>query len=202
MNLYESLGVEKNATQKEIKAAFRQKMIELHPDKNDGEHVDEFYQVQTAYDVLSDPEEKQMYDETGNYSTDPEFKKIRVKLYQIFSGIMFNLPESECIMSACRKQLRKDISLYEDKNRILNQRIRQVEKIAKRVKCKNKDNFILAALDSEIEFGRDRINLHKCEIEFAEKVIEYSHNYEYDAPKEHKQLTGYIKYQTFPGHMV
>ncbi|KAH7138144.1 hypothetical protein B0J11DRAFT_423467 [Dendryphion nanum] len=62
---YELLGVERTATDDEIKRAYRRKALELHPDRNFGD-VDRttalFAEVQSAYEVLSDPQERSWYD--------------------------------------------------------------------------------------------------------------------------------------------
>ncbi|RMZ84316.1 hypothetical protein DV738_g694, partial [Chaetothyriales sp. CBS 135597] len=62
---YDLLGVEKNATDDEIKKAYRRKALELHPDRNYGNVEDAtrlFAEVQTAYEVLSDAQERAWYD--------------------------------------------------------------------------------------------------------------------------------------------
>ncbi|KAL8912274.1 MAG: hypothetical protein Q9171_002729 [Xanthocarpia ochracea] len=62
---YELLDVDKQATDDEIKKAYRKKALELHPDRNYG-NVEEttklFAEVQSAYAVLSDPQERAWYD--------------------------------------------------------------------------------------------------------------------------------------------
>lgn len=60
MNYYETLGVSKNATPDEIKRAFRKLASQHHPDK--GGDTRRFQEIQQAYDVLSDPQKRQQYD--------------------------------------------------------------------------------------------------------------------------------------------
>jgi curved DNA-binding protein CbpA len=62
--LYETLGVAPDATQAQIKAAFRNRAKTLHPDAGGG--ADEFAALCEAHDVLSDPERRRRYDETGS----------------------------------------------------------------------------------------------------------------------------------------
>lgn len=62
---YELLGVERTATDDEIKKAYRRKALELHPDRNYGDEEGAtrlFAEVQAAYEVLADPQERAWYD--------------------------------------------------------------------------------------------------------------------------------------------
>ncbi|HNZ29501.1 MAG TPA: DnaJ domain-containing protein, partial [Candidatus Goldiibacteriota bacterium] len=69
-DLYEVLGVSKNATQEEIKSAFRNLAKKHHPDAHQGENEkkqaeEKFKELGNAYAVLSDPEKRKKYDAYG-----------------------------------------------------------------------------------------------------------------------------------------
>ncbi|HTL80246.1 MAG TPA: molecular chaperone DnaJ [Bacteroidia bacterium] len=67
-DFYEILGVGKGASADEIKKAYRQMAIKYHPDKNPGDKTaeDKFKEAAEAYEVLSNPEKKQRYDQFGH----------------------------------------------------------------------------------------------------------------------------------------
>ena len=64
---YEVLGVDKKATEDEIKKAYRKIAIKYHPDRNPGnkEAEEKFKEAAEAYDVLHDPQKRQQYDQFG-----------------------------------------------------------------------------------------------------------------------------------------
>lgn len=68
---YEVLGVDKNASEKDIKKAYRKLAMKYHPDVSEEEGAEEkFKEVSEAYAVLSDDEKRQRYDQFGHAGMD------------------------------------------------------------------------------------------------------------------------------------
>ena len=72
---YEVLGVDKNASEDEIKRAYKKLARKYHPDMNPGdkEAEEKFKEINEANEVLSDPEKKARYDQFGFAGTDPNY---------------------------------------------------------------------------------------------------------------------------------
>jgi len=65
---YKTLGIEKNSSESEIKKAYRKKAMKYHPDRNpdDKNSENKFKEAKEAYEILSDPQKRNTYDQFGH----------------------------------------------------------------------------------------------------------------------------------------
>ncbi|TLD17724.1 uncharacterized protein PgNI_00432 [Pyricularia grisea] len=113
---YELMGIERTATEDEIRKAYKRKALELHPDRNfnDVENATrKFAEVQTAYEILSDPQERAWYDShrdailsgdpdgagAGDGAAPSQYNNIRIttaeEIYSLMGRFNSNVPMND-----------------------------------------------------------------------------------------------------------
>ena len=95
MDYYQTLGISKNATTKEIKTAYRKLAFKYHPDKNkDDDAEQKFKEIVNAYSVLSDDVKRNNYDK-GNVDgifSNINFEEIYKSFADMFNDFSMNIP--------------------------------------------------------------------------------------------------------------
>lgn len=94
---YSILGVEQNASQEDIKRAYRKLSLDLHPDRNKGDiqKEEQYKKITSAYNTLSDPNERAQYD------TNIIFNKLNLN-DSIFMNMLFNPIDIQSVLSELR----------------------------------------------------------------------------------------------------
>ncbi|KAF6158658.1 hypothetical protein GIB67_040172 [Kingdonia uniflora] len=96
-SLYEIIGVERTATQQEIKKAYYKLALRLHPDKNPGdeEAKEKFQQLQKVISILGDEEKKAFYDQTGCVDDADLAGEVSQNLHEYFKTIYKKVTEAD-----------------------------------------------------------------------------------------------------------
>ena len=137
-NLYDILGVAKDATPDQIREAFKKLARQHHPDMGGNEA--DFKDVQKAYEVLSDPQKKAQYDLTGDFSKKPD---VLSQAKAMIGNIFMRVIESEVrgdLVAHVRVSINQNITSATADQKKLRKKIRKLTKYKGRVAKKNKTN--------------------------------------------------------------
>lgn len=187
-NPYEVLGVNEDATEDEIKKAYKTKAKKCHPDiaKDDGE---EFKELSWAYELLKDGEMRAHYDQFG---MDPNSKE-SMRLVEIMNALCIVFDEISKSVSAdelekfdligvMKNGIRLKIEAIEGLINMLSEQKEKIEKFQKiieeRLKRKNKDkarqspNFFLETLKRRISQEKAKIQGQEHLLDVAKGMME------------------------------
>jgi curved DNA-binding protein CbpA len=151
--LYEILGIRRTATPEQITKAYRKLAVKYHPDvaKGDPEAATKkFHEMQEAYDVLSDPERRKLYDETG--STVPPGRKqdaVMLSLLDLQRRVMEaaeHMLSDLDVFDAMRAQIKKGLAGHLDSQRQNEKRAHRFRLAAGRMMPETDNPFREAAL--------------------------------------------------------
>ena len=87
---YEVLGVSRDASQDEIKKAYRKLAMKYHPDRNpdDPNAAEKFKEATEAYEILSDPEKRAAYDRFGFAGVHSDFASVNARDFSTFADLL------------------------------------------------------------------------------------------------------------------
>ena len=174
--LYKTLGVEPDATEDEIKQAYRARARQTHPDT--GGDVDEFKLVSLAGTVLTDADKRKQYDETGstgaNSPMSPAQKIVAELVVQSF--LQKSMPDDPIRwmqeqIDCARAKLRSMIAEAEHKHRQFKERLAKFTKSNAASKNKVATSLIADMLTSAIEDEERSQAKFKAELQHAEDAM-------------------------------
>lgn len=195
-DLYDDLGVPRDASQEDIKAAYRKKASAAHPDNKATGDENEFKRVNHANIILSDPAKREQYDRTGKEDTaSPEERENAMALdllskmfSQIFTMAEFD-PAEHDPLKAVRKLVK--IQKGETKKQLFTvaQTLEKMRKTIKRLHKKGKEakasklQRVLEALEQSVKAEQEK---GERMVRVCDKVLAILAEHDYDLKPEAK----------------
>lgn len=181
MTLYNTLGVDKNASKEDIKKAYHNKAKKHHPDKKDGD-TEKMAEITRAYSILSDEDKRNYYDTTGRESEDSFEQKFMSLVSQVFNHIMEqNDVDYTDLVSEFKEHILHLQKNCENNKTSLNKKLKKLENVKKRIKS-DKDNVIALFLDEQIQTCNNGLKSTENDIKFLDKAYDViaTYNYNFD----------------------
>lgn len=169
------MGINKDASQEEIKKAYRKKAVEHHPDK--GGDPEKFKQAQIAYDHLSDEQKKADYDQGKNQEEDPALGFLSGLFLSLISNNT-DIDRTDLFKKMVHEINIKIFSIHTEKKGA-ERLIKRLKKVRKRIK-KDKRQFFIILTESQIRANEHRISQLNQAIYVAELALEYLNSCEYE----------------------
>lgn len=182
--LYDRLGLSPFTTQAEIKAAYRKLVKSVHPDAGGG--ADEFAKIQQAYDVLSDPERRKRYDETGSLDTMDRENRVDSSARQRFADILIKIVDSDAEffftdpLAAARRQIEAEIQQHRIAAAEIADKKVRIGHVSKRFTPKTLRNIPEDIFKHMLRQMDQGIAQAKARNEVLERVIELIDEYEFE----------------------
>ena len=189
-DLYNILGVNRNATNNQIKNSFRKIIKKLHPDKNKG-NTEKVIKVIKAYKILSNTEKRTQYDRDGAISEDLNLDAVAWgmlcgMLIQIVSNQNIDLDRSNLILTL------KNLCLLEKKRtsfeiKQIDEKILRFENVKKRLKLKQGNDIFSMSINSEVNKLNEIKKTTTANLSRINRSLDLLKNYDYDSDKDYIQ---------------
>ena len=180
-NLYDILGIKKDASKDQIKKAHRNGVKENHPDK--GGNKEKFQEIQLAYDVLGNDKKRDHYDATGETEIKDEFQQrftsfiLEVLIPEIEKSDDLNIDLIGHGIAVLRDELKKSNDAVKE----YNKHVEKIEKSILRVsKEKEGINFLSMMIEEKVRQYKSKIAQAQVMVEFFERALEEMRDYKYE----------------------
>jgi len=179
-NFYEILEVPEDASQDEIKNAYKKKVKEYHPDH--GGSSEKFIEIVEAYETLSDPNKRKDYDDAGKVKKDRNIHSIANRVIQTYFKKFLDTGDT-IFKRDIILDIRKLLSIDEQRNKLekgkLKNKIQFLEKIIERIERKGevKHSPIEDLIKDEIEEYNRRLKQTRFQSLVNEIIVQILNDY-------------------------
>lgn len=180
-NLYDILGIKKDASKDQIKKAHRNGVKENHPDK--GGNKEKFQEIQLAYDVLGNEDKRNHYDATGETEIKDAFQErfasfiLEVLIPEIEKSDDLNIDLIGHGIGVLRTELEK----ANDAIKEYSKHVEKIEKSILRVSKENEGiNFLSMMIQEKVRQYKGKIAQAETMVEFYERALEEMREYKYE----------------------
>lgn len=193
--LYEILGVAKEATEQDIRRAYRRKAQKMHPDKEGGDPA-LFRLVQLAYDVLCDPVRRKLYDETGATSQNDDNAKMLQELAQLFFYVIDKTGDvtTDNVIKLTEDFLAAGLEKAGEEMQEVDEKIEKLEEVIKRITAKGTEAALVDMLRAQISDLKKKIEHTETKLAGVAKMQDILKEYSYKTDKPKMQMRGASPY--------
>jgi curved DNA-binding protein CbpA len=184
MTLYEILGVATDATQAQIKKAYRMKAKTAHPDV--GGDPENFKALVVAYNILFDPEKRKRYGsgETAEKITEAEAsrdQKIIALVMNLFVQVVHAAAiDHQNVVDMLGFSIRNSMQEFQKKISNEEQKIKKFESVLKRLKVKEGENLFAISANAQIGNHRRAITAFEEQVSIGDGALKFLDAYSYE----------------------
>ena len=179
MNPYIELDVPVDASLETIKQRYRTLAQMYHPDKGGDEDI--FKHIKLAYEILSDPDRRKLYDITGETTTSNTKDEAVAKIVQILLHVVpnFNVDQDDLILIA-EMETRTMLKLVFKDIEVTEKNIVNLEKVSKKIRIKTEgENLLNSFVLNQILQRRQELVTFQHRIKVCNLMLEILKDYEY-----------------------
>lgn len=147
MTYYNDLGIQPDASDADIKQAYRAKAQQHHPDK--GGDAEEFARIAEAYETLKNPERKRLYDATGRTRETSFDDEVQNTLRNLFEQVLLAEPDID-VLDCVNSRINSVIAQMSDQLTKLKGRHKKLLDRRKRIKSKGPMNIAHQVIDAAL----------------------------------------------------
>lgn len=177
MSLYEDLGVAAEASQDDVKAAYRKAAMKHHPDRAGG-CAGTMQTVQSAYDVLGDKVKRDHYDRTGQSDIPDKQSQLQQRMMQLFDMALDGQLGEGDMVDAMKDLLHRTVGQIRHRKIMRERELARLTKWSSRLTIKSGDNLYQQLAATKIAQCESDIAEYDAEIDMQFTIIEELQNYE------------------------